>query len=118
MEAGAVPITRVGGLTAAQQSFGAHERARRGTMTDVAASGTGAGKFSLPGLSDIGSIFKRADLAVAIGVMLILVVLILPRPPMLLDMALALSIILSVLILMTALFIQAPLEFSPSPPCS
>jgi flagellar biosynthesis protein FlhA len=42
-------------------------------------------------------------------------VLILPLPPMLLDLALALSIIFSVLILMTALFIQAPLEFSAFP---
>ena len=47
--------------------------------------------------------------------MLILVVLILPLPPMLLDLALAISIIFSVLILMTALFIQAPLEFSAFP---
>ena len=47
--------------------------------------------------------------------MLILVVLILPLPPMLLDLALALSIIFSVLILMTALFIQTPLEFSAFP---
>ena len=47
MEAGAVPISRVGGLTAAQQSFGAHDRARRGPMTDVAAAG--APKFNLPG---------------------------------------------------------------------
>ena len=58
---------------------------------------------------------KRGDLALAIGVMPILVVLILPLPPMLLDLALALSITLSVLILMTALFIQTPLEFSAFP---
>ncbi len=45
----------------------------------------------------------------------ILVVLILPLPPMLLDLALAISIILSVLILMTALFIHTPLEFSSFP---
>src|SRR5262249_31595652 len=51
----------------------------------------------------------------AIGVMAILVVLILPLPAPLLDMSLAISIILSVLILMTALFIQAPLEFSAFP---
>ena len=47
--------------------------------------------------------------------MAILVVLILPLPATLLDLALAISIILSVLILMTALFIQAPLEFSAFP---
>jgi flagellar biosynthesis protein FlhA len=43
------------------------------------------------------------------------VVLTLPLPAPLLDFALAISIILSVLILMTALFIQAPLEFSAFP---
>src|SRR5438128_8426469 len=58
---------------------------------------------------------KRADIALAIGVMTILVILILPLPALLLDMFLAFSIILSVLILMTALFIQAPLEFSAFP---
>ena len=45
----------------------------------------------------------------------ILVMLILPLPPVLLDLALAISIILSVLILMTALFIHTPLEFSAFP---
>ena len=69
----------------------------------------------LSGLGDIGAMLRRADLALAIGVMAILVILILPLPPTLLDMALAISIILSVLILMTALFIQAPLEFSAFP---
>jgi flagellar biosynthesis protein FlhA len=73
LDAGAVPITRVG-LTAAQHSFGAHDRARRGVMTDVAAAG-GAPKFNLPGIGEIGSMLKRGDLALAIGVMLILVVL-------------------------------------------
>jgi flagellar biosynthesis protein FlhA len=82
-------------------------------MTDVAAPP--GQKFNLPGIGEIGTILKRGDLALAIGVMLILVVLILPLPPMLLDLALALSIIFSVLILMTALFIQAPLEFSAFP---
>ena len=47
--------------------------------------------------------------------MAILVVLILPLPPVLLDLLLAVSIIFSVLILMTALFIQTPLEFSSFP---
>ena len=58
---------------------------------------------------------KRGDIALAIGVLTILVVLILPLPPLLLDFALAISIIFSVLILMTALFIQTPLEFSAFP---
>jgi flagellar biosynthesis protein FlhA len=82
-------------------------------MTDVTAAG--ASKFGLPGIGEIGTMLKRGDLALAIGVMMILVVLILPLPPMLLDVALALSITFSVLILMTTLFIQAPLEFSAFP---
>jgi flagellar biosynthesis protein FlhA len=86
-------------------------------MTDVAAGGGGgaAGRFGLPALADLGALLKRGDLALAIGVMTILVVLILPLPATLLDMSLAISIILSVLILMTSLFIQAPLEFSAFP---
>jgi len=50
-----------------------------------------------------------------VGVLTILVVLILPLPPLLLDFSLAISIIFSVLILMTALFIHTPLEFSAFP---
>ena len=69
----------------------------------------------MPGLGDIGTMLKRGDLALAVGVMTILVVLILPLPAMLLDIALAISIIFSVLILMTALFIHTPLEFSAFP---
>ena len=41
--------------------------------------------------------------------------LILPLPSLVLDLFLAISITLSVLILMTSLFIQAPLEFSAFP---
>jgi flagellar biosynthesis protein FlhA len=74
-----------------------------------------SGGFRLPAFGDIGALFKRGDIALALGVMTILVVLILPLPPVLLDLFLAISIILSVLILMTALFIHAPLEFSAFP---
>jgi flagellar biosynthesis protein FlhA len=66
-------------------------------------------------LADLGSLLKRSDLGLAVGVMAILVVLILPLPSLLLDFALAISITFSVLILMTSLFIQAPLEFSAFP---
>jgi flagellar biosynthesis protein FlhA len=85
-------------------------------MSDItAAPASAAGGIKLPGLGDVGAFFKRGDIALAIGVLTILVVLILPLPPLLLDFALAISIILSVLILMTALFIQTPLEFSAFP---
>src|SRR5690242_21240278 len=84
-------------------------------MTDVTAGqGTILGLSRLR-LGNIVNILKRGDIALAVGVMTILVVLILPLPPVLLDLFLAVSIILSVLILMTALFIHAPLEFSAFP---
>ena len=92
-------------------------------MTDITAAGaaattaTGAsfGSRAFSTLGDIGTVLKSGDLGLAIGVLAILVVLILPLPPLLLDLALAISITLSVLILMTALFIHTPLEFSSFP---
>ncbi len=59
--------------------------------------------------------FKRGDLSLAIGVMAIIAVLLFPLPTVLLDMSLGLSIALSVLILMTALFIERPLQLSTFP---
>jgi flagellar biosynthesis protein FlhA len=66
-------------------------------------------------LADFGTMLKRGDIGLAVGIMTILVILILPLPPILLDFALAISITFSVLILMTSLFIQTPLEFSAFP---
>ena len=85
-------------------------------MVDVTAgAGARASKSGLPSLGEIVSILKRGDLALAFGVLTILVVLILPLPSVVLDLFLAISITLSILILMTSLFIQAPLEFSSFP---
>ena len=84
-------------------------------MTDTTAAPASPGSFRLPTLGSIGAMLRRGDLALAIGVMTILVVLILPLPPLVLDLFLAISIIISVLILMTSLFIQTPLEFSSFP---
>ena len=84
-------------------------------MVDVTA-GQGAGKpGGFPSFGEIGDILKRGDLALAFGVLTILVVLILPLPSIVLDLFLAISITVSILILMTSLFIQAPLEFSSFP---
>ena len=58
---------------------------------------------------------KRGDIMLALGVVAILVVLILPMPRWMLDFALALSITISVLILMTALFVERPLDFNAFP---
>src|SRR3954471_7333572 len=86
-------------------------------MSDItaAAGARASAGIKLPGLGEVGAFMKRGDIALAVGVMTILVVLILPLPPMMLDAFLAISIILSVLILMTSLFIHAPLEFSAFP---
>ena len=66
-------------------------------------------------LERISTTLRRGEIALALGVIAILVVLILPMPPWLLDLSLASSMTLSVLILMAALFIHKPLEFSAFP---
>jgi flagellar biosynthesis protein FlhA len=118
VDASAVPHFRTGGPLAAAQTFGARDRHTRGeaaTMVDITAGqGTAAGT-RFPSFSEIGTILKRGDLALAFGILTILVVLILPLPSIVLDLFLAISITLSILILMTSLFIQAPLEFSSFP---
>jgi flagellar biosynthesis protein FlhA len=66
-------------------------------------------------ISDFFEAIRQSNAGLAVGVVIILSVLILPMPPVLLDMLLAFSIVFSVMILMTALFIQTPLEFSAFP---
>jgi len=58
---------------------------------------------------------RDSGLGLGIGIMAILVVLILPLPTWMLDLSLAFSLSFSILILMTAVFIQKPLEFSSFP---
>ncbi len=84
-------------------------------MVDITAGHGAATGSGFPSFSEIGTILKRGDLALAFGILTILVVLILPLPSIVLDLFLAISITLSILILMTSLFIQAPLEFSSFP---
>lgn len=71
--------------------------------------------FKFPTFGEISNLLRQGDIALALAVMGIIVVLILPMPAMFLDMLLAVSIVFSVLIMMTALFIQRPLEFSAFP---
>ena len=80
-------------------------------------SGQGARAMPSPSelLGRLQTLLQRGDLALALGVVAVLIVLILPLPSFLLDFSLALSITLSVLILLTGLFIQKPLEFSAFP---
>ncbi len=57
----------------------------------------------------------RGDILLALSVITLLVVLVLPMPTWALDAALAISITFSVLILITALFIEKPLDFNTFP---
>lgn len=63
----------------------------------------------------ISNFTKRGDIALALGIVCILVVLLLPMPTWMLDFSLAVSITFSVLILMTVLFIKEPLELNSFP---
>jgi flagellar biosynthesis protein FlhA len=56
-----------------------------------------------------------SDIGLALGVILLLSVLILPLPTLLLDLGLAMSITSAVLVLMVALFLNRPLDFSSFP---
>ncbi|MGI9416674.1 MAG: flagellar biosynthesis protein FlhA [Geminicoccaceae bacterium] len=58
---------------------------------------------------------RQGDIALALGVIGILVVLILPMPSLMLDLLLAVSITFSVMVLLTSLFIEKPLHFSSFP---
>ncbi|HEY2033232.1 MAG TPA: flagellar biosynthesis protein FlhA [Rhizomicrobium sp.] len=82
-------------------------------MADVSTAAPAAG-FGL-NLATAQGLLKRSDLMLAVGIMAILIVLILPLPSWLLDVCLAFSLSLSILILMTCIFIRKPLEFSSFP---
>lgn len=57
----------------------------------------------------------QMDVMFAVGIIFILMVLFIPLPPALLDIGLSLSLALSVLVLMVALWIDKPLAFSSFP---
>ncbi len=89
------------------------------TETEVAAAPVpggpapqGSGSGILDRLRGVGN---HGDIALALGLAAILIVLMLPMPRWLLDVSLAVSITFSVLILMTALFIERPLDFNSFP---
>jgi flagellar biosynthesis protein FlhA len=63
----------------------------------------------------LASAGRHGDILLAISVVTILVVLILPLPQWLLDVGLAFSITFSVMILLTSLFVETPLQFNAFP---
>ena len=83
-------------------------------MTDIP-TGNPRPSFRLPSPASVFELLRSGDIALATGVMGLIVILIVPMPPLLVDMLLAISIVFSVMILMTSLFIQRPLEFSSFP---
>jgi flagellar biosynthesis protein FlhA len=57
----------------------------------------------------------RGDVALAVGIVAILTFMLIPIPAVLLDMGIAISILLSIFVLMLVLSIRKPLEFSTFP---
>ncbi|MEP1443949.1 MAG: flagellar biosynthesis protein FlhA [Hyphomicrobiales bacterium] len=80
--------------------------------TSVGDSNSAGGGASV---SKLFAFLRQGDIGLALCVIIIIVMLIMPMPAFMLDFFLAISITFAVLVLMTALFIQAPLEFSSFP---
>ena len=66
-------------------------------------------------LDTLRGFIMRGEIALAAGVLAILAIMLVPLPPALLDFLLAISITSSILVLMTALMIKKPLEFTAFP---
>lgn len=58
---------------------------------------------------------KNTDLLIAFGVLAIMAVMIVPLPPLLLDISLTISLALSVLILLTSIYVTRTLDFTSFP---
>ena len=85
-------------------------------MADTGNSNVNAGAAGTPAwVGQLTKTLRRGEIMLAGGLVFILTVLILPMPAWLLDISLAFSITISVLILMVVLFIQKPLDFSTFP---
>ena len=85
-------------------------------MTDVPASPSASvlmkDGMARPTGGDIRGWLMRGEVGMAIGVIGVILLLILPVPKMLLDLLLAISLVSSVLVLMTALMMKRPLDFA------
>src|SRR3569832_2141157 len=82
-------------------------------MADLASPGLATRRTLLGGQAR--RFAPGSDVGLALGVVALLSVLVLPLPTLLLDLGLALSITASVLVLMVALFLQRPLDFTSFP---
>ena len=71
--------------------------------------------ISSPLVSREGIRFNRAEVAMAVAVISILMVMVIPLPALLLDILLSCSFTISLLVMLTSLYITHPLEFSTFP---
>lgn len=68
--------------------------------------------YARPTAGDMRGWFMRGEVMMAVGVIGVIMLLILPVPKFLLDLLLAISLVSSVLILMTAVMMKRPLDFA------
>ena len=81
-------------------------------MTDVPASPMMKDGMAPPTGRDMMGWVARGEVGMAVGVIGVILLLILPIPTFLLDLLLAISLVSSVLILMTAVMMKKPLDFA------
>jgi flagellar biosynthesis protein FlhA len=74
---------------------------------------TAAAKSIMP--SWVSSLTKYSSLMLPIGIVALLGVIIIPMPPMLMDIFISANLALSAVILLTTVYVQSPLEFSVFP---
>lgn len=60
-------------------------------------------------------IIENKDIALALGILIIISLLIIPLPPLLMDLLIATNLSLAVLVLLVSLYLKNPLEFSAFP---
>ena len=66
-------------------------------------------------LFNFSHIFSRLHLVIPIGVMGMLLVMVLPMPPFLMDLLISLNITLSIIIMLVSMYIMQPVHFSVFP---
>src|ERR1700733_15869511 len=84
-------------------------KARANSSPAPAPNPTGATKIAAVGLSNVG------ELAVPVAVLLIVIALITPLPSFMLDVLIVLDLMMSVIVMMVAMYIGRPVEFSVFP---
>lgn len=81
----------------------------------VSAPSGGGGRAAMGRAGAAAARYARPDVLFALAIIAIILFMLVPISPFILDMGLSVSITFSVIILMMVLFIQAPLEFSTFP---